>query len=412
MVFPTAGARRMHANGAPTHDAISPSAHASRMSGIDAARGIAMVLVCLSHVRYYFADSAPTIYEALTLVTRLATPTFLLLSGFVAAYVLASSRKDARLALFDRGLFVLFAGHLLLNWADLGTVSAQEWLFARITVTDAIAMCLMTAALAAKLPTRVLAGIGLCLIGLSWPLALTWTPETSVGHHVAAVLFNARASRTPLTDSALVPYMGLFFLGMSLRRWCSPYLAKRAYADAARRLLVVGTLCAACVVAGIVAWHLFKPTLATLVSHDMLSTLRLTLDPRSKMPPSPAYLAFYGGGGLVIAALCLWERPAVLLQPLVKWAATLGRASLMCFVVQDWLLVLMPKLLGLDANMPSLYWWAHLTGVLLVLHALASGWDRAQANRFLTVGLKGAGGPPIARLRARIGRASHAGRPH
>jgi uncharacterized membrane protein len=55
----------------------------TRIAAVDAARGCAMLMVCLSHIRHHFVASAPALEWALAVVTRIATPTFLLLSGFV-----------------------------------------------------------------------------------------------------------------------------------------------------------------------------------------------------------------------------------------------------------------------------------------------------------------------------------------
>ena len=191
-----------------------------------------------------------------------------------------------------------------------------------------------------------------------------------------------------LADSAVVPYVGLFLIGMSLSRSCSEQLAARDYAAVARKLARVAVIAVASVLASILMWYLLKPMLLENLSPTTLDLARLTLDPRSKLPPSPAYFAFYGGGGLLIAAICLIARPAFLVRPVVDWAATLGRASLMCFVVQDWLLVLTPALLGFTKLQSMTFWTAYLIVALIVLHALATRWDRARANRFLTIGLK------------------------
>lgn len=358
------------------------------MMGIDAARGIAMVFVCLSHIRYHFSDSAPALYSALTNLTRLATPTFLLLSGFVAAYVLSQGKRATRIAMIDRGLFILFAGHLLLSWADLPRAGFQEWLFARITVTDAIAVCLIIAALSTRLPTVFFAAAGATLMFAPWPIAMLWAPESDLARYVAIMLFDAHSEASFLTDAALLPYLGLFLVGMSLSRWCSAHLAARDYAAAARKLLALGSIAIAIVLAAIIVWKALKPSLLGHLDKESLSLAQLTLDPRSKLPPSPAYLVFYGGSGLLLAAICLIGRPALLLRPVITWASTLGRASMMCFVAQDWMLVVIPAALGFS-NLPSPpFWAAYLLAVLIALHALATRWDRARANRFLTVGLK------------------------
>jgi uncharacterized membrane protein len=365
-----------------------------RMTGIDAARGTAMVLVCLSHVRTHFTDSAPELFEVLTHVTRLATPTFLLLSGFVAAHVLAHAEARARLTLFDRGLCVLLLGHVLLNLALLETVGLEQWIFGRTTVTDAIAVCLVTAALMPKLSPRVLAAMGATLALASWPIAMTWIPESDVARYVGAVFFSVRSEASVMTAAALVPYLGMFLLGMALSRASQPLLEQRAFDVVAWRLMKIALPAIALVALGVLAWHFGKDavTAALALDPDSAEALRETFDPRSKLPPSPAYLMMYGGGGLLIAAVCLLNSSKGLLWPAVRWTATLGRASLMCFVLQDWLLNLIPSLLGYSEVENVAFWSVYAVATIWTLHRAATAWDNARANRFLTVGLKRVGG--------------------
>lgn len=40
-----------------------------------------MLLVCLSHIKQHFVDSAPDLYAAPLMTTRIATPTFLFFYG-------------------------------------------------------------------------------------------------------------------------------------------------------------------------------------------------------------------------------------------------------------------------------------------------------------------------------------------
>ncbi len=347
-----------------------------------------MVCVCLSHVRYYFADTEPALYALLTNVTRLATPTFLLLSGFIASYVLSSGRPEARISVLDRGLFVLVAGHLLLSWADLGTVPLQDWIFGRMTVTDVIAVCLISAVFAFRLSTPALAVGGIVLAFASWPFAAMWTPETELGRYAGIVVFNVRSEASTLTDAALAPYLGLFLIGMCLSRWCARDLAARAYSNAARKLMIVGAILVALILVVDVSWMIVKRTLLADAQSSWVSLVQVTLNPRQKMPPSPAYLLFYSGVGLLIAGICLLGRPKAIVPRIVDWSSTLGRASFMCFVVQDWMLVLAPVLFGFTHVKSMTFWAAYLVAAIIVLHALAARWDRARANRFLTIGLK------------------------
>src|SRR5688572_17056908 len=73
--------------------AAGPRTRKPRIEAIDAARGCAMILVFASHIKQHFLQTSPDVYLALLNVTRIATPTFLLLSGFVIGHLL---RNDSR----------------------------------------------------------------------------------------------------------------------------------------------------------------------------------------------------------------------------------------------------------------------------------------------------------------------------
>lgn len=360
----------------------------ARMMGIDAARGIAMMLVCVSHVRVHFADTAPSLYFILTSITRIATPTFLLLSGFVAAYVLANGRSNIRITLFDRGLFVLFVGHFLLDLADLRSVGAAEWILGRVTVTDAIGICLMSAVVLHRLPPKILGALGAALALLSWPIAMLFVPQSDIAGHLGAALFNLHSEANELVDAAIVPYMAVFLIGMAISKRSIEIIKAGRLEALARRLAAYGGASIALVGLGILSWMLLKSLGLTPTDATEAELIRQALDPRSKLPPSPAYLLFYGGAGLLIAAFCLISKPRALVEPMVRWVATIGRASLMSFVVQDWLLLLVPAIARFENVRSIPFWLAYLVVVIWIVHWLAARWDGAGANRFLTLGLK------------------------
>jgi uncharacterized membrane protein len=361
---------------------------ASRLSGIDAARGIAMIMVCLSHVRYHFSD-LPEVYFVLTHLTRVATPTFLLLSGFIAVHVLSSHRPGARIAVIDRALCVLLVGHFLLNVEQIPQVGMHEWLFARVTITDAIAICLVVGSICAKLSARALGLCGGVLAIVSWPISSLASVDTPFARYVLVALFDVRSGHSNLVDAAIAPYLGLFLIGMALSKGSSGLIEDRDYVRLAYKLSRIGTITIVSVLLAALLWHEFGGATHLFVgSADIEAFIRQTLSPTQKLPPSPAYLAFYGGGGLLIAAMCLAQRPRALLQPIVHWTATIGRTSLMCFVVQDWLLRSTPVLLGFDKIESYVFWSAYCVASILILHWLANRWDAARLNRFLTVGLK------------------------
>jgi uncharacterized membrane protein len=359
----------------------------ARLSGIDAARGIAMVLVCLSHIRYRFED-IPAVYALLTNVTRIATPTFLLLSGFIATHVLSGARSGARIAVIDRGLFVLITGHLLLNLDQLAQVHWADWLFARVTVTDAIGISLVIGALCARLPVRVLLLCGLTLALVAWPIAITASTESETLRYLLIALFDIRNDHSSLVDAAVAPYLGLFLIGMALSKRWQHLIADRNYDALARKLFVTGAMTVIAVFATAVLWMMLKHGLIGLIGSQHTALLQQALTPTRKLPPSPAYLAFYSGAALLLAAACLARRPRAIMEPIVTWAATLGRTSLMCFVAQDWLLLTIPRMLGLDRVGGPAFWVSYFLFAIVVLYQLARHWDARGANRFLTIGLK------------------------
>jgi hypothetical protein len=115
--------------------------------------------------------------------------------------------------------------------------------------------------------------------------------------------------------------------------------------------------------------------------------VREFLDPRGKRPPSAAYLLFYGGSGLLLLSLLFNGKPAWLIRPTIRWTGVIGRASLVVFVLQDWLFFGVPKVLALESIGAPAFWLLYLLACTAVLYAFASAWGRMQGNRFLSVGL-------------------------
>ena len=372
----------------PTQDNLSSTG--GRIGAVDAARGCAMLMVCASHIKGHLVVTSPTIYWLLVSTTRIATPTFLLISGFAICHFLhVDARGRASVTLLDRALFLLIVGHALLGLADLPQMAVAEWVFGRAAITDAVGVALFVAVLMRRAPGSVYMALGLALCLVSWTVAITATPESEWAQLAGAVLFQLRDADHPLIDLPIVGYVGVFLLGMGLRSGLQRPLLEWQPTVISRRLLRYGLGGIALALVGVVTWNMTKHQLAAMLGDaDVATLVRRTLDPRGKRPPSPAYLMFYGGLGLLILALFFYGRPARLVQPMMSHMAVIGRASLMCFVVQDWLFFVVPAVLGLNAIHSAPFWLAYLTVCLIALYALARIWDARRGNRFLTVGLK------------------------
>lgn len=368
---------------------LSPIRVKQRIAAVDAARGCAMLLVCLGHIKHHFVESAPDLYAALLMTTRIATPTFLLLSGFVIGHLLrGNSRGDVRWSLVDRGLFLILIVHFLMGLNELTHLSFSEWIFAKVMITDVIGVALCVAVVIRGASTAALIAAGAALYLLSWIIAMTLEVQAERLQTIGSVLFHLNSAPNRLIDVALLPYLGVFLLGMGLSNYCREALLNGDSNRLARRLGTIGFVGIGLALAGILAWHVGKDALPDAWRDPHVTQLlRATLHPASKAPPSPAYLLFYAGCGLVMTAMFFHGRPRWL-SILAGKTAVIGKASLLCFIVQDWLLFLLPQLLGFEHLTSVPFWLSYLALTAAILFYLSKQWIRFDGNRFFTIGLK------------------------
>lgn len=368
---------------------LSPIRVRQRIAAVDAARGCAMLLVCLSHIKQHFVESAPGLYTALLMTTRVATPTFLLLSGFVIGHLLrGNARGNVTWSLLDRGLFLVLVVHFLLGVYELDNLAFAEWVFGKVMITDVIGVALCVAVLIRGASTAALFAAGFALCLLSWVISMTLVVESDAMRTLGALLFHLHSAPNRLIDVALLPYLGLFLLGMGLSSYCREALLNGENGRLARRLGSIGLIAIGVVLAGILAWHFGKNELPQgWRDPHIVSLLRATLHPGSKAPPSPAYLLFYAGSGLLMTAMLFHGRPRWLASIADK-TAVIGKASLLCFIAQDWLLYLVPQALGFDHLTSVPFWLAYLALCVVALFYLSKQWIRLDGNRFFTIGLK------------------------
>jgi hypothetical protein len=374
----------------PSADAVTTDQNPGRIEAIDAARGCAMLLVCLSHIHQYVDASAPTLSYVLAVVTRIATPTFLLLSGFIAGYVLRSDAHGrAAITLVDRALFLLIVAHLLMGWHLLPDLTTFEWLFLRVTVPDAVGIALCIAVLLRHAPAIALVALSVCVFTLSWAIGATGEAEAPWARNAGAVLFHMRnAGMHAHVEFALAPYLAMFITGMAISGGLHRHLVADDRRAITRRLMFLGGTGVAIAVTGAAAWIALHDLLIAAFDAPTIELMRSTINPTHKWPPSPAYFLFYGGLGLLMAGVLFSGRPDVLVRSIVRRASVIGRASLMCFIVQDWLLFFAPAAFGFDDIASVPFWLLYVSATVLMLYALSSAWGRIRGNRYLTVGLK------------------------
>jgi hypothetical protein len=158
-------------------------------------------------------------------------------------------------------------------------------------------------------------------------------------------------------------------------------LRRREYARVTTRLLGIGLLSAS---AGALlrASRMAMDRMMPGVSADE-AFFRLT-NVWEKHPPGPTYLLFFGGVGMCLMAgtLELWRRG------FFPWAmqrlATIGRASLLVFVLQTYVY----SVVIASLNLRHTSWWPLLFALTVGVFSLAAeAWDRWNCSRYLTVGL-------------------------
>jgi hypothetical protein len=180
--------------------------------------------------------------------------------------------------------------------------------------------------------------------------------------------------------------MALYALGLPLGHMFSAYRSGRIHGTrVASRLAITGL--------ALVAFSCLLRAVRYAIDHVPLfhslphAGLDLTLKVTAKTPPSPAYLMFFSGTGLILMALAFWlaQRKRAAGNAFLEWFAVIGRASLFVFVLQYFLYWTLPDLLGIEPNALCLVFFV---GNVLLMHAAARGWARIHGNRHLTFGIK------------------------
>ncbi|NPC73893.1 MULTISPECIES: heparan-alpha-glucosaminide N-acetyltransferase domain-containing protein [Corallococcus] len=307
-----------------------------RLEAVDAMRGSVMLLVFLSHFAdaylYPLGGEAAHLRERIHLLTRLATPGFMVISGLMLGLLYARSRDfgPLRTRLQRRGLFLLTAGHLLIVptyrfWPDESLV-----LLRTLPVTDTLAVALLVGPwVVTRLNGRARAVLGLGLFALSWTVSLCWWPEWIVARTFKEVFFGQRELSVLLSGFPVVPWLGVYLVGSMFGEWLGTW-GRADVKGVGRRFELVG-LGIAMGGAALVVLHIAVHHLWHGAGFDTLMALT---SQSQKYPPGPAYVALYGGTALALMGLLLHAEQAGYLSRFLRAASVIGRHSLLAFVLQ------------------------------------------------------------------------------
>jgi uncharacterized membrane protein len=347
-----------------------------RLQAFDAARGIAVLFMCLSHfVGVYFRN--PTHVQRVVMsVCMVASPTFIILSGVMLGFLSDAgddSFRRLRFKLTDRAVFLLTITHVLLTIAMWPTDRAASHGWGRSSITDAVAIAILFALWTPR-RRRLRVVLGVVGLALSWFVVLHWHPTNTVDVGLKELLFGA-------------PSFQLFSYSWPVIPWASAYIVCTVLGDMMgrrrhepARMVRLGFVAAASSFAGAAGWALLGRRLA-VGQH-----LAPMFSPWTKFPPSPEYFLLFGGCALVLISTVLWCAHRHWFELLNREAARLGRCSLMLFVAQAFVYYFTLTLFPL----PSTSLWPLLFVVTLIpLYVVAYFWDRRKLNAMLSVGLEG-----------------------
>lgn len=152
----------------------------TRVASIDLIRGAVMILMAIDHVRVYSGIPAggPTAGVFFTRwITHFCAPAFIFLAG-TSAFFYGRKHDDLSRFLLTRGIWLVFLEFALLRLAWTFNFDFRHYEMAGVIWVIGICMILMAAVV--KLPMKIVAGLGLLIIGAHNLLDSRF--ETIVGH--------------------------------------------------------------------------------------------------------------------------------------------------------------------------------------------------------------------------------------
>ena len=362
-----------------------------RIGSIDAVRGTAMLFVCLSHFTsvYLLNTAGGEVANYLTLVSKLASPTFVLVSGMVVGFLVTtrpSEFHDLRIKLVDRGLFLLVLGHAILSLTVAASLSDFARAYRMSFITDAIAIAIIIGpTLVAELNGWARLSIAATVFCLDWFAVVQWHPAGAGLALMKRFFVGSILNQTGATDwpfFAVIPWLTVYLAATTLGEHVGRTYAAHDRIGADRLLARVGgfALCAGALAHA--ATMILRRTDPSIISLD--PNLLTFFSIYQKFPPGPVYLAFFGGAGLLLMAAILEIERRRKIQLLMSRLRQVGRASLFTFIAQY---IVYVRSIGRLHLRYTPFWPVLFVATLVLLAQAAALWDSFDGNRFLTVGI-------------------------
>jgi uncharacterized membrane protein len=332
---------------ARTRDAAA--AHQSRITSIDALRGLVMIIMLLDHVRetlylhlqvtdpMTLPGTAPEVFFS-RLAAHFCAPTFVFLTG-LSAWLYANppsgTPRPLRSFLLKRGLLLIALEFTVVNFSWSGSYHVVY-----LQVIWAIGFSMVVLALMSGLPRWFLAGLGFLIVfghnafaGIVLPPESPWyLPWTLALHRGWATAEGA--VRVRLTYPAL-PWVGVILLGYCF----GPVFAAHVDRQKRRLLLVgVGLACLALLLV-LRGLNIYGENAPWVQGDSTLLTAMSWLN-FTKYPPSLDFLLMTLGAAML--ALALLETAD---NGLTRFFSAFGGAPMFFYIVHLYVLMISYKLL-------------------------------------------------------------------
>ena len=356
------------------------------MSALDATRGIAMLLVCTAHFIDVYYGAGPRdnwLLNDLSVVSRIATPSFVLVSGILLGYLSKSTHQawaNLRVHLLDRAIFLITVGHVLMAASftireDLVTALSRGY------VTDTLGWCVLVGLLVihyAKTPT-VRFWLGLLMYVIGWASWNEWHPDHPVLVTIRGIVLGPEENTVPIFWFPLLPWFGVYLVGSAIGSWLGTFEPRQLSQAGHRLVWWSGSVLGSMLIMQLIIVMLKIPR-----------SIYLPFISYSKSPPGPFYLLTFGSAALLLLGTLLLVSKAPQIRTAISMAERMGRNALSLFITQSFLFYTALYFFlshSAKSTVPNVF--LLLIGSLLCVMWLSGMYDRSHLNRLWTVGLTG-----------------------
>lgn len=354
---------------------VLPLRRLRRLPAIDAARGAAMVLVCLSHfaTKYVAPAGGDAAGAWLRFISHMASPMFFIISGAMVGY-LYTSRPDAfdrvRASLARRALFLLTIGHVLILGAHARHLADLTGSARMLFVTDTIAVALLVSPRLMSIAARWRLLGAATLYVASCAAVYLWDPHGLPLRVVKDTLTGMDGGGFWAYNVPILPWLAVHAAGTVLGAWLAAAAGARDRARIETRLASIG--CALVAIALLLRRALVFAAAHGLATGDRSQfTVRQLASTWQRVPPSPTHLLLFGGLALVGISLVFSFEALGVLTRLLDWLGVLGKTSAFVFILQFYVFyVVIPLLVPLHLVLAP----AVFLGAMLLIGECARFW--------------------------------------